>query len=85
MINIPLVLHGGSGSGEKNILNCVKYGINKINVGCDFMTANINSIKSSLKKNPDITFFDIIENCEKESIELVRYYIQLSGSSNKNL
>ena len=27
----PLVLHGGSGSGEKNILNSVKYGINKIN------------------------------------------------------
>lgn len=85
MINIPLVLHGGSGSGEKNILNCVKYGINKINVGCDFMTANMNSIKSSLKKNPDITFFDIIENCEKDSVELVRYYIQLSGSSNKNI
>ena len=27
-----------------------------------------------VKENP--AFFDIIENCEKESIELVRYYIQ---------
>lgn len=31
---MPLVLHGGSGSGEKNILTAVKEGINKINVGC---------------------------------------------------
>ena len=68
MINIPLVLHGGSGSGEKNILNCVKYGINKINVGCDFMTANINSIKSSLKKNPDITFLILLKIAKKKAL-----------------
>ena len=30
---MPLVLHGGSGSGEENIRKCVEYGINKINVG----------------------------------------------------
>lgn len=80
----PLVLHGGSGSGEKNIINSVKNGINKINVGCDFMNANRDASLKLLRENPDINYFDLIHSTEKESIELVRYYIGLSGSKGKN-
>lgn len=80
----PLVLHGGSGSGKENILNSVKYGINKINVGCDFMNANRDAAANILKENPDINYFDLIEGTEKESKELVKYYIGLSGSKGKN-
>ena len=80
----PLVLHGGSGSGKENILNSVKYGINKINVGCDFMNANRDAAAKILKENPDINYFDLIEGTEKESKELVKYYIGLSGSKGKN-
>lgn len=80
----PLVLHGGSGSGEENIVNSVKNGINKINVGCDFMNANRDAALKLLKENPGINYFDLIHRTEKESIELVRYYIGLSGSKGKN-
>ena len=80
----PLVLHGGSGSGEKNIINSVKNGINKINVGCDFMNANRDAAAKYLHNNPDINYFDLIHSTEKESIEIVRYYIGLSGSKGKN-
>lgn len=80
----PLVLHGGSGSGEDNIINSVKNGINKINVGCDFMNANRDAALNLLKENPNINYFDLIHSTEKESIELVRYYIGLSGSKGKN-
>ena len=44
---MPLVLHGGSGSGDENIKRCVEFGINKINVGCDFMNANAYEYPSS--------------------------------------
>lgn len=80
----PLVLHGGSGSGEENIVNSVKNGINKINVGCDFMNANRDAAIKLLKENPDINYFDLIHSTEQESSELVRYYIGLSGSQGKN-
>lgn len=80
----PLVLHGGSGSGEKNILNSVKNGINKINVGCDFMNANRDAAINILGKNPEINFFDLVSQTEKQGKELVRYYIGLSGSKGKN-
>ncbi len=84
LTNAPLVLHGGSGSGEENIINSVKNGINKINVGCDFMNANRDATAKLLKENPDINYFDLVHATEKESIELVRYYIGLSGSKGKN-
>ena len=80
----PLVLHGGSGSGKENILNSVKYGINKINVGCDFMNANRDAAAKLLKENPDINYFDLIHSTEKESSEIIKYYIGLSGSKDKN-
>ena len=84
LTKMPLVLHGGSGSGKDNILKSVKYGINKINVGCDFMNANVEAIKAILKENPNINYYVLMHAVEKDSINLVRNYIKLSGSNNKN-
>lgn len=84
LTQMPLVLHGGSGSGEENIRRSVEEGINKINVGCDFMNANRDSIKEALQKNPEINFFDLIKKSEHASVALVRKYIRWSGSTGKN-
>lgn len=40
---IPLVLHGGSGSGEENLERCATEGITKINVFTDFTVAAIDA------------------------------------------
>lgn len=85
LTKMPLVLHGGSGSGDENILKSVKYGINKINVGCDFMNANTEAIKKHLAADPDINFWVMMHQVEKESQELVKHYIRLSGSEGKSL
>lgn len=84
LTKMPLVLHGGSGSGKDNILKAVKYGINKINVGCDFMNANVEAIKAILKENPNINYYVLMHQVEQDSIDIVRNYIKLSGSNNKN-
>lgn len=82
---MPLVLHGGSGSGDENIKKCVEYGINKINVGCDFMNANTESIKKQLVDNPDINFWVMMNKVEKDSKDIVKHYIRLSKSNGKSL
>lgn len=82
---MPLVLHGGSGSGDENIKKCVEYGINKINVGCDFMNANTKSIKKQLIDNPDINFWVMMNKVEKDSKDIVKHYIRLSKSNGKSL
>ena len=85
LTKMPLVLHGGSGSGDKNIENCVKYGINKINVGCDFMNANVDSIKKHLEKDPNINYWVMMHQVEIDSREIIRHYIRLSKSEGKSL
>lgn len=81
---MPLVLHGGSGSGDENIKKCVEYGINKINVGCDFMNANTSSIKRQLKENANINFWVMMHQVEKDSKEIIKHYIRLSKSNGKS-
>lgn len=85
LTKMPLVLHGGSGSGDENIRKSVENGINKINVGCDFMNANTAAIKAHLDKDPNINYWVMMNQVEKESQELVKHYIQLSGSVGKSL
>lgn len=85
LTNMPLVLHGGSGSGEENIKKCVQYGINKINIGCDFMNANVESIKRQLQEQPDINYWVMMHQVEIDSRELIKYYIKLSKSEGKSI
>ena len=54
--NLPLVLHGGSGAGEKNILRSIELGINKINVGSDFMKAQKAEVQKQLAENPEVDY-----------------------------
>lgn len=81
---MPLVLHGGSGAGEDNIRKAVESGINKINVGCDFMNANVESIKKQLANNPNINYWVMMHQVEKDSQEIIRHYIKLSKSQGKS-
>ena len=83
--NIPLVLHGGSGCGEENIRKSIELGINKINVGSDFMNAQVQQIKNDLREHPELSYFDVIHHTVTAGTELVKYYIRLSGSENKSI
>lgn len=82
---MPLVLHGGSESGNDNIRKCVEYGINKINVGCDFMNAAAESIKRQIAEDPDINYWVMMHRTEQDSQEIVKKYIRLSKSEGKSL
>ncbi|MBM7542820.1 class II fructose-bisphosphate aldolase [Amphibacillus cookii] len=83
--NLPLVLHGGSGTGEENIKKSIELGINKINVGSDFMRGQVDDIYQQLKENPQIGYPDLIHHTVAAGKEVVKRYIQIAGSQNKSL
>lgn len=82
-IDIPLVLHGSSGTGEENIIKCVDGGINKINLFTDLdLSASDNLIKY-IKENESIRIAkacDILYNGYKEKLI---YNIRLVKSNNR--
>ncbi len=44
LTDIPLVLHGGSSSGDENLNRCAMNGISKINIYTDFLNGAMNQI-----------------------------------------
>lgn len=81
--HLPLVLHGGSGASEEMILRSIALGINKINVGSDFMKAQKSSLFQQLKENQAIEYPELIRQASLAGKDRVKVYIELSGSKNK--
>lgn len=50
VVNIPLVLHGGSGIPEADILECIRHGIAKINVNTELSVYAVDQTKQYLEK-----------------------------------
>ncbi|WP_440895107.1 class II fructose-bisphosphate aldolase [Amphibacillus sp. Q70] len=81
-LKLPLVLHGGSGAGEENIVKAVECGINKINVCTDiFNIASDTMVNSKLKDKADYLFMNI--DAVRSMKNFVKKYMKLIGSSNR--
>ncbi|BDF03490.1 class II fructose-bisphosphate aldolase [[Clostridium] hylemonae] len=45
--NFPLVLHGGSGTGDEGLKKAARMGINKVNIGCELFASAIEAIDNA--------------------------------------
>ena len=82
-LNIPLVLHGGSGAGEENIRKAVACGVNKINVCTDLMNHAKDSMIKVLQEQPDIQYMEWHEAAEEAMKDFIKDYMRMIGSSNR--
>ena len=69
-VSVPLVLHGGSGSGEKNLERCATEGITKINVFTDFTIAAQDAIEGKSYDN----WFNLIKDSNAGIKDKLKYY-----------
>ena len=76
-VHIPLVLHGGSGTGDENIRRSVAGGICKINVFTDIIKPYLKATKSGInpriKGGPGYYQLAAVD-------EILRGYFEISGS-----
>ena len=70
LVSVPLVLHGGSGSGEKNLERCATEGITKINVFTDFTVAAIDATKNNTYED----WFKLIKDSNQGIKDKLKYY-----------
>lgn len=97
-VPVPLVLHGGSGTGDKNLAEAVRHGIQKVNMFTDLSFEAIKYMnayeadKEKFKKDTNWELDLVGESprlCElfKAGImgykEKVGYYMELFGSTNR--
>lgn len=82
-LQMPLVLHGGSGSGEENLRRAVEGGINKINVCTDAFAAAKAGMVALLKEEPEADFLALQMRAEASVKTFVKNYLQIIGSCNR--
>ncbi|WP_305766816.1 class II fructose-bisphosphate aldolase [Candidatus Epulonipiscium viviparus] len=74
MVDVPLVMHGGSGVSPEDYLRAIDLGIRKINYYSYMAKAGTEGVKRYLAEHPDVMFYhelvnaaiaDMTENVEK--------------------
>lgn len=71
--SVPLVLHGGSGIKKESILDGIKNGIAKINIGTTVRQVYVNNVNDSVEK---------AQQCVYEAVvELVNNELEIKGSA----
>lgn len=83
-LNIPLVLHGGTGIPDGMIKKAIECGICKLNINTELQIAWSNAVRKFLNEN-DVEYDPrkIIKSGEKALKEAVKNKILLLGSNNR--
>lgn len=68
--NIPLVLHGGSSSGDINLEKCALNGITKINIFTDFL----NGAFENINENDPSNYLELKEYADQGMREVLEHY-----------
>ncbi len=83
-VNLPLVLHGGTGLSDEIIKKSISLGVCKININTEFQIAWTNAVREYLKNN--LEQYDprkVISAGENAMKEVAKAKINLLGSKNK--
>src|SRR3989344_4249627 len=81
-INIPMVLHGGSGTPENDIKESIKLGIVKININTEIRKAFAERLLQDLQKG-EIVPYKFLPGAMEAVSKVVEDKIRLFGSENK--
>ena len=80
VVPVPLVLHGGSGTGDENLYRAARSGIAKINIATDAFTAAYNAMEAAEPGFMGMGKFDAYLEGYKS---VIRHYMELFGSVGK--
>lgn len=83
-IDIPLVLHGGTGIPDEDIQKCIECGIAKININTELQVEWSKGIKEYIKDNDEV--YDprkIIGSGEENIKKVIRDKLHILGCCNK--
>lgn len=81
--DFPLVLHGGSGSGDENFQKAVSNGINKVNLWTGYGAAYVSALRDYLAANESPDYLFVSLDAERAAEEWLRNYMRLFGSSDR--
>lgn len=82
-VNVPLVLHGGSGISAEEFKKCVKNGIRKLNVATATFNNVVTEVQQLFKENDSVDYFTYHEEVVNGAYHNVKRHMNIFGSPNK--
>ncbi|WP_099303764.1 class II fructose-bisphosphate aldolase [Bacillus sp. Marseille-P3800] len=79
-MDTPLVLHGGSGTPEKEVLQAIQKGIRKINVNTEISLTAVANMAETLSTKPKTHLSVVMENAQNAMISHMENVIKLYKS-----
>lgn len=74
-LDVPLVLHGGSGSGDGNLARCAQGGVAKVNLYTDFIVAARDAV---YERHPD-NWVELLNTGDAAMKDVLRHYYRVLG------
>ncbi|MFH1462472.1 MAG: class II fructose-bisphosphate aldolase [bacterium] len=82
--DIPLVLHGGSGTNQEDIKEAIKLGVAKININTELRIAFTSALRKSLGEKPEeVVPYKYLPEAVSAVGKIVELKIKLFGSQNR--
>ena len=83
--NVPLVLHGGSGTPDDQMKEAIRHGITKINIYSDVVGAMNSGLKNKLcsMENPSTWPVYVFEEARNNMKKVVKNKIRIFGSNSR--
>ncbi|MBR3458700.1 MAG: class II fructose-bisphosphate aldolase, partial [Selenomonadaceae bacterium] len=76
-VPVPLVLHGGSGTGDDNLKRCVREGITKVNVFTEFTTAALAHAAKAVREEQLKSYMRVQQAADEGIKSVISHYNQL--------
>ncbi len=83
IVDIPLVLHGGSGISPEDFKQCIQHGVRKINVATATFQHVITAVNTAALNTPYSDYFTYHQDVIEAAYENVKNHIRIFGSENK--
>lgn len=83
IVDVPLVLHGGSGTGMENLIRATELGIRKLNINTELLIEAREQVRKELAENPEIDYSILLKHGKDAVVRKLRTYMQALHSSGK--
>ncbi len=83
IVDIPLVLHGGSGISPEDFKQCILHGVRKINVATATFQNIVSTVNTAVLNTPYSDYFMYHQDVIEAAYENVKNHMLIFGSENK--
>ncbi|HFU4564244.1 class II aldolase [Bacillus cereus] len=83
IVDIPLVLHGGSGISPEDFKQCIQHGVRKINVATATFQNIVSTVNTAVLNTPYSDYFMYYQDVIEAAYENVKNHMLIFGSENK--